>query len=41
MASSGGKSRIQYGIAAEVGLANGGLLRQSIRKDYYGLAVWD
>ncbi len=41
MASSGGKSRIQYGIAAEVGLANGGLLRQSIRKDYYGLAVCD
>ena len=41
MASFGGKSRIQYGIAAEVGLANGGLLRQSIRKDYYGLAVWD
>jgi hypothetical protein len=42
MASFGGKKpRIQYGIAAEVGLANGGLLRQSIRKDYYGLAVWD
>lgn len=41
MACSGGKSRIQYGIAAEVGLANGGLLRQSIRKDYYGLAAWD
>ncbi len=41
MASLRGKPRIRYGIDAEVGLANGGLLRQTIEKDPYGMDAWD
>jgi len=33
--------RIQYGFAMPMGLANGGLLRQVIEKDPYGIDAWD
>lgn len=39
MSSPRRESRIQYGI--DFGLSNGGLLRQVIEKDPYGLDAWD
>jgi len=33
--------KIQYGIAMPMGLADGGLLRQEIKKDPYGIDAWD
>lgn len=35
------ESRIRYGFASNFGLSNGGLLRQVIEKDPYGLDAWD